>query len=86
MVQGCLDGLRLVVKHPMRDWLYLRKVTTFTLNVDQCSGFRTCALVGPHGVLEIEARKALIGGRDRCMECRACARNCPREALAVAPA
>jgi ferredoxin len=42
-----------------------------------------CATVCPHGVFSIEARMARIIDRDACMECGACARNCPAEAITV---
>ncbi|MEJ2699294.1 MAG: 4Fe-4S binding protein, partial [Desulfuromonadales bacterium] len=35
------------------------------------------------GVLVVEERKARIEDRDQCMECGACARNCPAAALSV---
>jgi ferredoxin len=42
-----------------------------------------CVSVCPHGVFRIENRKARIVDRDACMECGACARNCPQEAVTV---
>ena len=31
----------------------------------------------PRGVFEISHKKAMIADRDSCIECGACARNCP---------
>jgi NAD-dependent dihydropyrimidine dehydrogenase PreA subunit len=42
-----------------------------------------CGVVCPHGVFEIADRKARIIDRDACIECGACAGNCPAEALTV---
>jgi MinD superfamily P-loop ATPase len=39
--------------------------------------------VCPHAVFAIEGKKARIARRDTCMECGACARNCPVDAIAV---
>ena len=42
-----------------------------------------CAAVCPHGVFSIEGKKARMIDRDRCMECGACAKNCPFAAISV---
>jgi Fe-S-cluster-containing hydrogenase component 2 len=39
--------------------------------------------VCPHQVFEMNSKKAVIIDLDACMECGACARNCPAEAIAV---
>ena len=39
--------------------------------------------VCPHAVFLLADRKAVITDRDRCMECGACALNCPRGAISV---
>jgi NAD-dependent dihydropyrimidine dehydrogenase PreA subunit len=39
--------------------------------------------VCPHAVFEIDQRKAQIVDRDACIECGACALNCPAAALSV---
>lgn len=48
-----------------------------------CNGCGTCALVCPHGVLEIASRKANLLHRDRCIECGACQLNCAPGAMHV---
>jgi len=62
---------------------YLENVVTLKLDLEKCIGCGMCANVCPHGVLEIERRKARIIDRDACIECGACAGNCPVEALTV---
>ncbi|MGW8312900.1 MAG: mercury methylation ferredoxin HgcB [Desulfuromonadales bacterium] len=62
---------------------YLENVVSLQLDVDKCIGCGMCPNVCPHGVLEIENRKARITDRDACIECGACAGNCPVEALTV---
>lgn len=44
-----------------------------------------CAIVCPHAVFTIENKRARIVDRDACMECGACALNCPEDALTVRP-
>jgi NAD-dependent dihydropyrimidine dehydrogenase PreA subunit len=40
-------------------------------------------VVCPHGVLVMNGRKAFIRDLDECMECGACAVNCPVQAVRV---
>ncbi len=69
----------------MQEFRYLRGVTTLKLNAEVCTGCGTCEIVCPHGVFEIKAHKAGIVDRDGCMECGACATNCPVAAITVTP-
>ncbi len=62
---------------------YLKGMTTLALDAEKCIGCGRCAEVCPHGVFELEDRKASISDKDLCMECGACARNCPANAIAV---
>ena len=62
---------------------YLRNVVTLSLKEEKCNGCSMCVSVCPHGVFRIENRKAKMADRDACMECGACARNCPNDALTV---
>jgi len=48
-------------------------------------GCGTCELVCPHGVWQVSDKKARIVDRDGCMECGACALNCPAESITVEP-
>jgi len=62
---------------------YLPNVATLSLDDDKCDGCRMCEKVCPHAVFVIEDHKARIVDRDACMECGACALNCPPQALTV---
>jgi NAD-dependent dihydropyrimidine dehydrogenase PreA subunit len=62
---------------------YLKNVATLKLNPDLCVGCGRCLEVCPHGVFQLDNRKATIVSRDACMECGACARNCPVQAIFV---
>ncbi|HOF32585.1 MAG TPA: mercury methylation ferredoxin HgcB [Spirochaetota bacterium] len=63
--------------------LYLKNVSTLTLDGNKCTGCGKCANVCPHGVFEIRESKAYIVEKDRCMECGACMKNCAFEAVKV---
>ena len=62
---------------------YLRNVTTLQLEGKLCTGCRSCLNVCPRGVFEVEGKRAVVVDRDACIECGACALNCPDGALAV---
>ena len=67
----------------MFDFKYLSDVTTLELDSGKCNGCKMCLRVCPHAVFAIENKKAIINARDACMECGACALNCPEGALSV---
>jgi NAD-dependent dihydropyrimidine dehydrogenase PreA subunit len=62
---------------------YLKNVTTLSLNIDKCTGCKTCKDVCPHQVFAIKNKKAFIINKEACMECGACAKNCPVAAIEV---
>jgi ferredoxin len=62
---------------------YLTKDLTLRLDPAACNGCGMCVVVYPHAVLEIHERRARVAARDRCMECGACAMNCPTGAVTV---
>jgi len=62
---------------------YLKDVATLKLDTEKCTGCRMCETVCPHGVFMMENHKAVIQDIDACMECGACARNCPAYAITV---
>ena len=62
---------------------YLRDVVTLELNGEKCTLCGLCTKVCVHGVLAIEGNGIHILDRDSCMECGACAMNCPAEAVTV---
>jgi NAD-dependent dihydropyrimidine dehydrogenase PreA subunit len=67
----------------MGQMVYLKEVVTLRLEMEKCTGCGTCLLVCPHAVLAKSNGKIEIVRRDACMECGACSRNCPVEALHV---
>jgi len=62
---------------------YLKNVSTISFDAEKCTGCKRCIEVCPHGVFDITDRKAQIVDKDSCMECGACALNCPVNALEV---
>ena len=69
----------------MENFRYLPGVTTLRLDEAACVGCGMCEIVCPHGVFSLHSHKARIDDLDGCMECGACARNCPTEAIASVP-
>ncbi len=64
---------------------YLKGVVTLQLDSEKCIGCRQCHAVCPHRVFEMRNQKAVVVDLDACMECGACALNCPAGALSVDP-
>jgi NAD-dependent dihydropyrimidine dehydrogenase PreA subunit len=67
----------------MGQLIYLKNVVTLELEQKKCIGCGICLSVCPHAVLSLINGKIEIANRDACMECGACARNSPAEALNV---
>ncbi|MBS4031959.1 MAG: 4Fe-4S binding protein [Clostridiales bacterium] len=63
--------------------VYLKDVTTLTLHPEKCIGCELCTQVCPHLVFTMENKKARIANKEACMECGACATNCPAAAISV---
>lgn len=63
--------------------LYLPEVVTLQFDQGKCNGCGMCIQVCPHAVFAMESKRAKIVDRDACMECEACALNCPEEAISV---
>ncbi|MFP3155886.1 4Fe-4S binding protein [Lachnospiraceae bacterium ZAX-1] len=62
---------------------YLKNVATITLSAEKCIGCGKCGEVCPHGVFGFVDKKVRIAQKDLCMECGACALNCPANAIEV---
>ena len=62
---------------------YLENVVTLALNLETCIGCGRCLEVCPHQVFTRDGKKVRLADRDACMECGACALNCPVAALKV---
>ncbi len=69
----------------MEEIRYLNNVATLKLDQQICIGCHMCEAVCPHGVFKMNGKKAQMVDRDGCMECGACANNCPVEAIKVTP-
>ena len=63
---------------------YIKDVVTLQLDTEKCKGCGMCINVCPHGVFSMDRGKARINDRDSCMECGACNKNSPFEAIEVA--
>jgi len=72
---------------------YLGNGASLAIDGELCLGCGDCLEVCPHEVIELEARPAggrrtpvaVVARRGDCMECGACATNCPAGAIAVKP-
>jgi len=62
---------------------YLENVVTLKLDAARCTGCGLCLEVCPHAVFRMNTRHVEIVDRDACMECGACSRNCPSDAVSV---
>lgn len=69
----------------MKELRYISGVTSLRLDEDACVGCGLCETVCPHGVVQLDQRKAHIVDLNGCMECGACAINCPTQAIQVKP-
>lgn len=69
----------------MEGFRHYENVATLQLAQEACIGCGLCPQLCPHGVLDMQAKKAAIVDLNACMECGACATNCPVDALSVTP-
>lgn len=67
----------------MKGFRYLENVVTLKLQQELCIGCNRCQEVCPHQVFLITERKARILDLHACLECGACAINCPVAAISV---
>jgi NAD-dependent dihydropyrimidine dehydrogenase PreA subunit len=67
----------------MRGFRYLKNVATLELDQALCNGCGRCMDVCPHQVFALVEKRAAISDLDACMECGACAKNCPATAIRV---
>ena len=67
----------------MKRHRYLKDVTTLAFTADKCVGCWRCTEVCPHGIFDVNGEKVQITDKDLCMECGACALNCPAKAIEV---
>jgi len=69
----------------MEPFVYLGNVVTLQLDENKCTGCGMCLEVCPHRVFRMNRTHVEIENRDACMECGACSRNCPFDAVSVRP-
>ncbi len=69
----------------MQRFRYLDNTAILQLSEDKCIGCGNCQLVCPHRIFQIFEGKAKIVDPNGCMECGACAKNCPTAAIYVNP-
>ena len=62
---------------------YLKNVVSLSFFSRKCTGCGKCTEVCPHRVFDLQEKKAQITNRDACIECGACALNCPADAIKV---
>lgn len=69
----------------MKKFRYIVGTATLQLNKERCIGCGNCVTVCPHRVFQLADNKAIVSDINGCMECGACALNCPVEAVTVQP-
>jgi NAD-dependent dihydropyrimidine dehydrogenase PreA subunit len=62
---------------------YIMPGTSLELESAACVGCLRCVDVCPHAVFAPAKKKVVVAQRDQCMECGACALNCPQKAIKV---
>jgi NAD-dependent dihydropyrimidine dehydrogenase PreA subunit len=67
----------------MRNFQYLKAVTTLKLDENKCVGCCRCVEVCPHEVFTMRKKRSKICDLNACIECGACALNCPVTAIKV---
>ena len=69
----------------MQNFRYLHDTAILRLTDELCIGCGNCEQVCPHRIFKVKDGKATIIDKNGCMECGACAKNCPVEAIYVNP-
>ncbi|MFO7803957.1 MAG: mercury methylation ferredoxin HgcB [Desulfovermiculus sp.] len=69
----------------MQGFRHLEESITLDYDPELCIGCGNCVTVCPHQVFAFQREKAAIQDRGACMECGACAMNCPCGAITVRP-
>ncbi len=63
--------------------VYLKNVSTLSIDDIKCTGCGLCTTVCPHQILSVEKGTCQASDKDLCMECGACVMNCPFNAITV---
>ena len=53
------------------------------IDAKKCTGCGTCVAVCPVNVFDMKGDKSVVARPNDCIQCRACERSCPPEAIAV---
>jgi ferredoxin len=69
----------------LKEFRYLDETAILRLSEEKCIGCGNCELVCPHRIFRVRHGKAHITDQNACMECGACAQNCPTDAIFVNP-
>lgn len=64
-------------------YTYPENGKSLLVDEQKCSACEQCLNVCPHEVFVIKNKTAFVERRGSCMECGACARNCPMGAISV---
>ena len=62
---------------------YVEGVVDLAYDTEQCIGCSICTMVCPHAVFVMDGKRARLQDAGACMECGACAENCPASAISV---
>ncbi|MEW6221675.1 MAG: mercury methylation ferredoxin HgcB [Thermodesulfobacteriota bacterium] len=62
---------------------YLSNTVSLRFDAGGCTGCGSCLEVCPHNVFARQGQRVALAARDNCMECGACALNCPTGAIQV---
>lgn len=69
----------------MKGYRYIDGIATLQVDCQRCVGCGLCTEVCPHGLFSLGEGGLEVRDRDLCMECGACALNCPVQAITVTP-
>ena len=69
----------------MKGFVYDQAAVTLQYDQERCVGCTMCATVCLHRVFRMKGKKAVLVDASVCIECGACATNCPSNAISVNP-
>ena len=69
----------------MHGYRYIEGTATLQVDRQRCVACGNCVVVCPHRLFALSDKGLEVREPDLCMECGACARNCPVLAISVSP-